>query len=282
MRSASSLVTVLAFAVIGCSSDLTVPDVPEAGGTPDAGDGSAGDERDGEGGSDAAAETSDDAGSDAASDAAVLAPEDYVVFSLAFSRLYCRRVFSCCNDADRAGITAMDDEETCVRKENDVVYGVGEDYLMRGVSFYDRDTATACFTALTNGPCSAVFSRENGRLLACQGVLKGLTPNGGDCEGDIECLSGRCGGNGCAPAFAAQCTADQFFDGKAAMCVPRHQLDGSCFSASDCVPGLTCLAAKCATPLADGQKCISPKDCAGTCTMLNGNGVCRPGLCGGS
>lgn len=274
MRRARSLFTVLALSVMGCGSDLTVPSAsPDADGAPEAPD--AGDP-DGEGGGVGA-------GAGDASDVAPVGPEDYAAFSLTFSRLYCRRLFSCCDAADRTAIIGMDDETTCVRKENEVVLGVGMDYLDRGVSFYDRGAATVCFASLTSDPCGAVFSHENGRLVACQGgVLKGLGANGTECEGDIECLSNRCTVNsGCAPPLAPLCTADEFYDGKTAACAPRRQRGEDCVNSSSCAGDLICLGKKCADPLPDGQVCSSPSDCAGTCTSFSG-GVCRPAVCGGA
>jgi hypothetical protein len=277
MRRALSLLPVLALAVVGCSSDLTVPITPEAGRGPDGSDAGEADEP--------AKEAADEGGGDAAdaSDAAPVADEDYAVFSLEFSRLYCRRVFSCCTVDDRIVVAGMVDEATCVLQENEVVSTVGVDYLTHGLSTYDRDTATACLRDLTSAPCATLFSRDVGRLVACQGVLKGLGPNGTDCERDVQCLTNHCTAGGCADVPAPRCMATEFFDVQAAACVAKRGAGGACLHNSDCVPELTCLENECTAPLSDGEPCISPSNCAGTCTTVTGVGigVCRPPLCRG-
>jgi hypothetical protein len=70
-----------------CSSDLTVPYVPDAGGGSDGPDAGAPDEA-----AEAASEVGEAGDAEQTSDAAVIAPEDYASFSLMFSRLYCRGV----------------------------------------------------------------------------------------------------------------------------------------------------------------------------------------------
>jgi len=208
------------------------------------------------------------------------APDDYASFSHVFSQLYCRRVFSCCLPAERP--TGMDDEPTCELKEEDVALAIGMDLITRERSRYDHDAATTCLRNLTNARCGALFSRDVGRFVACQDILKGLLPNGASCDADIECAGGRCGGSGCEITPAPRCANGEYFDG--VMCEARHETGAACSSPTECLTSLTCLGDHCGAPLADGEPCSTPRDCIGTCTIVAGQSpaFCRPAVCSGS
>jgi hypothetical protein len=210
---------------------------------------------------------------------APLAPESYADFGEVFAALYCRRVFTCCLPKERP--TGMDDEATCRLREAGVVVGVGMPFITEGLSRYDREAGTTCLRNLTNARCGAIFSRDSGRFVACQDVLKGLVANGGFCDFDIECAGGHCGGSGCENPPPPRCANGQFFNGT--MCEERHGTGGQCSSPAECLSTLTCIDMKCAPALADGQPCMSPVDCIGTCTTIAGESppVCRPAVCAG-
>jgi hypothetical protein len=211
----------------------------------------------------------------------VPAGEDWTAFSGVFAALYCRRIFSCCERADR--FTGDDDEETCARKERAVVLS-GNDFIERGLSRYDREAATACFRELAVGSCAEVFGKETGRFIACQDVLVGLGAPGALCEADVECASNRCVADQCAVVPPARCAPTQFVDPLTLACRPRGVIDSACQSRAQCAPGLTCAAGVCGEALLDGAPCRQAEECAGTCSSVKGDtmGVCRPGICQGA
>jgi hypothetical protein len=211
----------------------------------------------------------------------VRAGEDWTAFSGDFASLYCRRIFSCCQQADR--FTGDDDEETCTRKERAVVLS-GNEFIDRGVSHYDREAAMVCFRKLATGSCDEVFAKETGRFIACQDVLVGMGAPGAFCEADVECASSRCIADECAVVPPARCAPTQFVDPETLACRPRGVIGTACQSRAGCAPGLTCLAGECEAPLPDGAPCEKTEECAGTCSSVKGvlPAVCRPGICQGA
>jgi hypothetical protein len=210
-------------------------------------------------------------------------------FTSSYASAVCRRAFECCSAADAMRAVNAADEAACVAKMGTSIGRAGPELVAMGQVRFDSVAASQCLKDLA-GSCNAVFEPKFGRLIPCQDVFVGAVPLGGPCDGDFPCASNDCESQMCVvrpnPCAAVTCGAGQFCDATGA-CQPLGGVGADCHT-RQCAADLTCLVSSytCATPIADGQACTYPYDCAGSCTQLTPGltgqtGTCRPGLCQG-
>jgi hypothetical protein len=214
-------------------------------------------------------------------------PDALGSFTESYSKAVCRRAFECCSPADAMTALNAPDEASCVTKNATRLGKEGPQLVADGLLRFDSQAASQCLKDL-EGTCSAVFEPKFGRLIPCNDVFVGAVPLGGPCDDDFVCASNDCEGQTCVvrptPCAAVVCAADQSCD-STGTCQPLSAAGGDCRT-HQCAADLTCVGSTytCATPLADGQACTYPYDCAGSCTDISATGpagTCRPGLCQG-
>ncbi len=207
-------------------------------------------------------------------------------YTVAYARAYCGRVFACCNAADLASLTPAPDEAACEKTVTTVGLGNIEQAIADGLVRFDAAAGQRCLADLQQA-CDVIFDPKLGRLLPCEDVYPGAVPLGGACDDDFVCASDDCEEQMCAVrggCATLACAPDHFCGSLVAGCQPRVGLGEPCPTGVECDATLTCTAGACAAPLADGQPCASPFDCAGSCTVNTAaapTGTCRPGLCQG-
>jgi hypothetical protein len=222
--------------------------------------------------------------------AATCGPDALGSFTESYAKAYCHRAFACCAAADAPTATNAATEAACVTNAGTRLGKEGPTLVADGLLRFDSRAAAQCLKDL-EGACSAVFEPKFGRLIPCGDVFVGAVPLGGPCDDDFVCASDDCEGQMCVvrptPCATVTCAAGQYCD-SAGTCEPLGAVGDDC-RAHQCAAELACLVSsyKCATPLADGQTCGYPSDCAGSCTLLTApslptsGGTCRPGLCQG-
>jgi hypothetical protein len=168
---------------------------------------------------------------------------------------------------------------------------------------YDSNAAQGCLDALGGAPCDDAATALR-VLQHCHAVIGPKVESGGACDGDEECIGGRCvGAPGCAgvcvayPAPGGACVPDggvadcdptvQYCDG--AKCQRHKQSGASCTRDAECAFALVCRGKCGAAPrTGDGKPCAMDAPCGdgsycagGGCTprVPSGTSCLDPAAC---
>jgi hypothetical protein len=189
-----------------------------------------------------------------------------------YAAVFCHRVFTCCEPAERSDINA-NDEATCrtlVATDVNTKIAGSQASIDAGRINYHGDLARRCVDTLGALSCAQWSGDdEYRRFPECLSILEGTVMPGGACTTSEECRSGSCDINA----------------GTAGTCVARAGLGESCATVS-CLATLACQfdTNTCMNPLPDGSPCVYNSDCTnGFCgTDASGARSCAsPTTCNG-
>jgi hypothetical protein len=124
-----------------------------------------------------------------------------------YAAAFCRKVFACCDAAERQATTLGTGDEAACR----VAFGatIADDIadvqasVAAGITTYDGQKARRCFDALVGLPC-AEWGGDDApeRIPDCTQMLRGTIAPGGACLGGRECADGACSSDGTCVANA--------------------------------------------------------------------------------
>lgn len=179
-----------------------------------------------------------------------------------YAAVFCRKAFTCCDDAERAGVASRDEADcrSAYGTSFNIAYAMVQMDVDAGRSRYHGDRARRCLDAMAAVSCPQWgIGEAASRIPDCNTTHEGLLAPGNTCERDYECANGYC-------------------DISSGTCVARSKLGETCTEA-DCEWGLVCLfdasgASACGAPLPDGSPCFVSSECASYCNV----DVCGPSL----
>lgn len=137
---------------------------------------------------------------------------------------------------------------------------------------YDAAKEASCLQAVTttSAQCPAKGPGAPKKSADCELVYRGLVPEGGSCDSDLECADGLpCQGNTCKKATTVAGGACAYPDG---------DLDPGIFDERKrCIDGEDCDGDTCVAPAQEGDDCFSDYDCATGlyCAGAIFNGTCE-------
>lgn len=181
-----------------------------------------------------------------------------------YAAAYCRKLFSCCDAAERPSTPAGDGDEAACRASYTATLMSQFDELQAGVAsgilVYDGSKARACFNALVALPCTEWGGDEAlERIPDCLQMLRGTVAPGGACPASRACADGFC---------------------DSAVCVANAKVGESCVGKA-CQGGLYCdtdasgALTTCAALQPNGAPCSFDAECRSA-----GCGDVTPGICG--
>lgn len=211
-------------------------------------------------------------------------PSEVDEFFAAMNGLYCQKVYSCCDDGERAYLA---NEIACTAPGPPC--GDGSDYgscvavSRERAAFYSRDyeasrrsgrfridlpKVRACADGLRAGSCDAYFHKawDCGDTTF---IVPAVGP-GGSCTTDWDCTTRSCLAGACQPEPRCtnySCPAGSACDFPTRTCQPQ----------ATCAPGLVRVLGVCSEPLAIDAWCHDDRECAsGYCSLDNSGRRCRP------
>jgi hypothetical protein len=188
-----------------------------------------------------------------------------------YAAAFCRKIFSCCDAAERPSTPAGAGDEAACRASylatimsqfSDLQAGVAS-----GILAYDGSKARTCFDALVALPCTEWGGDEVlERIPDCIQMLRGTVAPGGACPASLVCADGFCDN---------------------AVCVANAKVGESCLG-KGCQGGLYCdtdasgALTTCAALQPNGAPCSFDAECRSAACGDTTPGVCGPAaICNG-
>jgi hypothetical protein len=207
-------------------------------------------------------------------------------FAPDYAQAYCHRIYECCVDDDRPTGALGPDEATCATAMTGSLRENISLLLAHNEIKFNGEAAARCLAQLRTGSCPEIFEVAFASLRVCADAFTGTRQLGEPCDADFSCASGDCESQRCVVRPCSDpnhCSANEYCIPSTEACVLRGVTGAACTDDGACTDGLICLKGTCTERRQDGEACMYPGECSGTCKRAPAAsmGVCRPGLCQG-